>query len=166
VSALLGPERLDFPFGLGKIAPGGFPDVTYVQIIHGILLAATCRLRRARVSARFYTGCGKYRIVADGPVSQILRSGSKAPFKRSTYGKQRTYAVSDVNCVPRARITGTRWTHLLCGLSLLAATVFFAGVSSAQEQRHTYRIPFHTVNGVVLLDAKVNDKPAVGADRL
>jgi len=48
VSALLGPEKLDSPFGLGKIAPGGFPDVTYVQIIHGILLAATCRLPRGK----------------------------------------------------------------------------------------------------------------------
>src|SRR5207302_7143726 len=36
--------KLDSPFGLGKIAAGGLPDTTPVPIIHGILLAATCKL--------------------------------------------------------------------------------------------------------------------------
>jgi hypothetical protein len=49
--------------------------------------------------------------MADGPVSRILRLGSDAPSEQTTYGKQRTYTVSGVNCVTRARITGTRWTH-------------------------------------------------------
>jgi len=44
VSALLGLEKLDSPFGLGKIAAGGLPDATSVQIIHGIPPAATCKL--------------------------------------------------------------------------------------------------------------------------
>jgi len=96
-------------------------------------------------------------IIADGPVSRILRLGSKAHSEQSTYRKQRTYAVSDVNCVSRARITGTRWTHLLCGLLLL----LFVSVASAQEQHRTFRIPFHSVNGMILLDATVNNKPAV-----
>jgi hypothetical protein len=42
VSALLGLEKLDSPLGLGKIAAGGLPDATSVQIIHGIPPAATC----------------------------------------------------------------------------------------------------------------------------
>jgi hypothetical protein len=61
--------------------------------------------------------------MAGEPVSRILRLGSEAPFEQTTYRKQRTYTANDVNCVKRARITGTRWTHLLCSLSLLAATV-------------------------------------------
>jgi len=60
-SALLGPEKLDSPFGLGKVAPGGFPDVTYAQIIHGILLAATCKSRIGKLLASSGEGCEDYR---------------------------------------------------------------------------------------------------------
>jgi hypothetical protein len=41
VSALLGLKKLDYPFGLGKIAAGGLSDATSVQIIHGIPAGAT-----------------------------------------------------------------------------------------------------------------------------
>ena len=47
--------------------------------------------------------------------------------------------------------------------SLLAVTflcLVFAGVASAQEQARTFKIPFHSVNNLILLDAKVNGKPA------
>ncbi len=47
---------------------------------------------------------------------------------------------------------------------LLFALLFsgvFTGVVSAQEQQpRTFRIPFHSVNGMILLDATVNGKPA------
>src|SRR5258708_34879668 len=56
--------------------------------------------------------------------------------------------------VPRSR-TNTR-TILLLTLLLL-----FAGVASPQEQHRTFRIPFHSVNGLILLDAKVNGVPVV-----
>lgn len=36
-----------------------------------------------------------------------------------------------------------------------------AGVVSAQEQRRINRIPFHSINSMILLDATVNGKPAV-----
>jgi hypothetical protein len=39
--------------------------------------------------------------------------------------------------------------------------LLLAGVASPQEQPRTFRVPFHTVNGMVLLDAMVNGKPAV-----
>ena len=48
--------------------------------------------------------------------------------------------------------------YTLGTLCLLAA--LFAGVASAQQQPQTFRIPFHTVNGMILLDATVNGKPA------
>jgi hypothetical protein len=41
---------------------------------------------------------------------------------------------------------------------LFLVLLLFAGIASAQPR--TYRIPFHTVNGMILLDATVNDKPA------
>jgi hypothetical protein len=43
----------------------------------------------------------------------------------------------------------------------LLALLLFASVASAQEQRRTFRVPFHTVNGMIMLDAEVNGKPAV-----
>jgi Aspartyl protease len=42
---------------------------------------------------------------------------------------------------------------------LLLALFLFAGIASAQPR--TFRVPFHTVNGMILLDATVNGKPAV-----
>ena len=89
--------------------------------------------------------------------------GFCAPFELRTYEKQRTYGVSDVNCVSHARITGTRWTHLLAAIICL----FFAGAAPAQEQPHAqapsnvFRVPFHTVNGMILIDARVNGQPSV-----
>ncbi len=44
---------------------------------------------------------------------------------------------------------------------LLTLLLLFAGVASPQEQHRTFRIPFHSVNGLILLDAKVNGVPAV-----
>ena len=96
--------------------------------------------------------------MADEPVSRILRAGPKASCEQSTYGKQRTYAVSDVNCVSRARIAGTRRAHLRRGLSLLVAAVIFAASASAQDR--ISRVPFHIINGLILLDATVNGHPA------
>lgn len=96
--------------------------------------------------------------MAGEPVSRILRAGSKASCEQSTYGKQRTYAVSDVNCVSRARIAGTRRAHLCRGLSLLVAAVILAASASAQDR--VFRAPFHTVNGPILLDATVNGHTA------
>lgn len=48
----------------------------------------------------------------------------------------------------------------------ILALFFFAGTASAQvvssgEQPRTFRVPFHTVNSMILLDAKVNGKAAV-----
>ena len=45
-------------------------------------------------------------------------------------------------------------------LAFLAGLFLFAGVVSAQERHQTFRIPFQTVNGMILLDAVVNAKPA------
>ena len=39
--------------------------------------------------------------------------------------------------------------------------LLFAGVASAQEQSRTFSVPFRSVNGMILLDAAVNGKPAV-----
>ena len=81
MSGLLRPEKLDSPSGLGKIAAGGFPDATSVQIIHGIWSAATsrtaqipCRSRtwkgirmtsasfvRLRSSGTTYAGCAEFK---------------------------------------------------------------------------------------------------------
>jgi hypothetical protein len=44
VSVLLGLEKLDIPFSLGKIAAGGFPDATSAPMIHGIPSAVTSQL--------------------------------------------------------------------------------------------------------------------------
>jgi hypothetical protein len=92
--------------------------------------------------------------LADEPVSRILRPGKNALFESTAYRKQRTYAVRDVNCVTHARITGTRWAHLLCGIVLL----LFSGAVSAQQR--TFTIPFRTVGGMILLDAVVDGKAA------
>ena len=74
------------------------------------------------------TQVGGSRKIADGPVSRILRLGSDAPSEQTTYGKQRTYTVSGVNCVTRARITGTRWTHgAPAPIVARAAVALFAG---------------------------------------
>ena len=46
---------------------------------------------------------------------------------------------------------------------LLAVTflcLLFAGVASAQEHPCTLHIPFHDVDGLIVLDVKVNGKPA------
>ncbi len=46
--------------------------------------------------------------------------------------------------------------------ALLFLVLFLlAGVASAQEQHHIFRIPFQTVNGLLLLDMKLNGKTAV-----
>jgi predicted aspartyl protease len=37
----------------------------------------------------------------------------------------------------------------------------FAGVASAQQQSHTFRVQFHSVDDLILLDVNVNGKPAV-----
>ena len=39
--------------------------------------------------------------------------------------------------------------------------LLFAGVASAQEQSRTYRVPFRSVNGMILLDGQLNGNPAV-----
>jgi predicted aspartyl protease len=45
---------------------------------------------------------------------------------------------------------------------VLAAFLVLVGVvSAAQEPPRTFRVPFHIAGGMILLDAKVNDKPAV-----
>lgn len=44
-------------------------------------------------------------------------------------------------------------------LALLAG--LFAGAASPQEQPRTFRIPFHTVNSLILLEGQLNGKPAV-----
>ncbi len=41
------------------------------------------------------------------------------------------------------------------------ALLLFAGVASPQELHRTFAVPFHVTNGVILLDATVNGKPAV-----
>jgi Aspartyl protease len=43
---------------------------------------------------------------------------------------------------------------------LFLALLFFVAVASSQEQFRTFRIRFHSVNGMILLDAEVNGKPA------
>ena len=42
---------------------------------------------------------------------------------------------------------------------VLFFVLLFASVASAQEHK-TFAVPFHTVNGLILLDVKVNEKPA------
>lgn len=42
----------------------------------------------------------------------------------------------------------------------LAALLLFVGVAMAQEPPRTFRVPFHLVKGLILLDAKVNGQPA------
>lgn len=37
--------------------------------------------------------------------------------------------------------------------ALLFMLLLFAGVASAQEQPRTFKVPFHTVRGMILLDA-------------
>ncbi len=39
--------------------------------------------------------------------------------------------------------------------------VLFLTVSLRAQERKTYTVPFHVVHGLILLDGKVNDKPAV-----
>ena len=39
--------------------------------------------------------------------------------------------------------------------------LLFAGVASAQEQSRTYRVPFRSVNGMILLDGQLNGTPAL-----
>ena len=39
--------------------------------------------------------------------------------------------------------------------------LFFAGVASARQQPHNLCVPFHSVYGMILLDARVNSKAAV-----
>jgi len=48
------------------------------------------------------------------------------------------------------------WTILF---ALLLSTLVIAGLAVADESK-TYRIPFHTVGGMILLDAVVDGKPA------
>jgi hypothetical protein len=43
---------------------------------------------------------------------------------------------------------------------LFVALLFFVAVASSQGQFRTFRIRFHSVNGMILLDAEVNGKPA------
>jgi hypothetical protein len=45
-------------------------------------------------------------------------------------------------------------------LWLLALLLLFAGIASPQEQHRTLRIPFRDVHGRVILDAKLDGKPA------
>ena len=42
---------------------------------------------------------------------------------------------------------------------LFTTLLLFACVASPQEQPRTFRVTFHTVNGLILLDATVNGKP-------
>jgi len=44
---------------------------------------------------------------------------------------------------------------------IFLALLLFAGVASPQEQRRVFRIPFQAVNGLLLLDMKLNGKAAV-----
>ena len=48
---------------------------------------------------------------------------------------------------------------------ILAVLLLFVGVASAQvlgpEQRRTFRVPFHSVNSLILLEGQLNGKPAV-----
>src|SRR5437899_4152777 len=78
------------PLGLGKVAPGGFPDVTYAQIIHGILLAATCKLDRDESLRGRTEGCETIEKLAGGPVSRILRTIFASSRPPATCRKQRT----------------------------------------------------------------------------
>lgn len=43
---------------------------------------------------------------------------------------------------------------------LLFCSLIFGSLALAQESSRTFRIPFHTVNNMILLDATVNGKPA------
>ena len=45
--------------------------------------------------------------------------------------------------------------------ALAALLLLFTRVVSAQEQPHGVRVPFHSANALILLDVKVNEKPAV-----
>lgn len=49
--------------------------------------------------------------------------------------------------------------NAICNVFLLL--IFLCPLALAQETNRVYCVPFHTVNGLILLDAAVNDKPAV-----
>ena len=57
---------------------------------------------------------------------------------------------------------GLRWDSLCNRLATLCLLIFFllSPIARAQQTK-TYTVPFHSVNGLILLDAKVNGKPAV-----
>ena len=60
----------------------------------------------------------------------------------------------------RSERRSKRGKHLL---GLLVLVALLRGVATAQNvgQPRTFTVPFHSVNGMVLLDATVNGKPAV-----
>lgn len=65
-----------------------------------------------------------------------------------------------------ARNAQTAQPRYTAGTRPLVGTLFFLAVFSAlpclaQQTAKTYRVPFHSVNGMILLDATVNGKPAV-----
>ena len=45
-------------------------------------------------------------------------------------------------------------------LAAIAALLLFTGITSAQGQRSTFRIPFHETHGRVILDVKLDARPA------
>ena len=45
-------------------------------------------------------------------------------------------------------------------LAAIAALLLFAGITSAQGQRSTFRIPFHETHGRIILDVKLDGRPA------
>ena len=45
-------------------------------------------------------------------------------------------------------------------LPAIAALLLFAGITSAQGQRSTFRIPFHETHGRIILDVKLDGRPA------
>ena len=45
--------------------------------------------------------------------------------------------------------------------TICAALLFVSLVASGQESPRVYRVPFHSINGMILLDGQVNGKPAV-----
>lgn len=45
-------------------------------------------------------------------------------------------------------------------LAAIIALLLFTGITSAQGQRSTFRIPFHEKHGRIILDMKLDGKPA------
>ena len=94
--------------------------------------------------------CNENKVVYGGRACKPDSPGRIAN-KQVVPNQQRPFA-HDVNCVKRARITGTRWAHRVWMLS-----------GAVGQTHRTFRIALHTVNGNVLESPATASKTVAGA---